>query len=70
MRFLLRLLLVLALGSYLWSHYGLFVRQRLLSVESGDNQQLLRRVPALADSPLYRQPSQASPRLDYYRVAT
>ena len=59
MRFLLRLLLVLALGSYLWSHYGLFVRQRLSSVESGGNQQLLRRVPTLADSPLYRQPAQA-----------
>jgi hypothetical protein len=59
MRFLLRLLLVLALGSYLWGHYGLFVRQRLSSVESGGNQELQRQVPTLADSPLYRQPAQA-----------
>ena len=59
MRFLLRLLLVLALGSYLWSHYGLFVRQRFSSAESGGNQEHLRRVPILAESPLYRQPSQS-----------
>ena len=69
MRFLLRLLLVLALGSYLWSHYGLFVRQRLLSVESGAIKnscggfQLLPRALSTASH------HNRSPHLDYYRVA-
>ena len=44
MRFLFRLLLLLALGTYLLSHYGSFIRANLWRVYSGGNDGIVRRV--------------------------
>ncbi len=59
MRFLMRLLVLLALASYLFSHYGPFIRQKLSDVYSAGSQELLSRLPALADSPVYSQPGKS-----------
>jgi hypothetical protein len=55
MRFLLRLLLSVALASYLFSHYGPWIRQKLPGAYSVGNKELLSRLPALADSPVHSQ---------------
>ena len=48
MRFLLRLLLLLALGSYLLNHYGTFIREKLWRAHPGDSDGIVSRVlPAL-----------------------
>ena len=44
MRFVLRLLLLLALGSYLLSHYGTFIRENLWRVHSADNGEIVSRI--------------------------
>jgi hypothetical protein len=59
MRFLLRLLLLLALASCLFSHYGLWIRQKIPGAYSAGSQELLSRLPALADSPVYSQPGKS-----------
>ena len=48
MRFLLRLLLLFALGTYLLNHYGAFIRRNLWRVYSGGNDGIISRVlPAI-----------------------
>ena len=56
MRFLLRLLVLLALASYLFSHYGLWIRQKVPGAYSAGSQELMSRLPALADGRVYGQP--------------
>lgn len=47
MRFLLRLLLLLSLGSYLWSHHGSFIREHLWGAKS---QEWLNRLPGITNA--------------------
>ena len=47
MRFLLRLLLLLVLSSYLLRHYGFLLRENLWHVQSAGNGDLLNRVPGI-----------------------
>ena len=61
MRFLLRLLLLLALGSYLLSHYGSFIRANLWRVHQGDNGEIVSRVlPGITVDHSQGRPAQAS----------
>ena len=47
MRFLLRLLLLLVLSSFLSRHYGFFLRENLWHVQSAGNGELLNRLPGI-----------------------
>ena len=47
MRFLLRLLLLLVLSSYLLRHYGFFLRENLWHMHSAGNGELLNRLPGI-----------------------
>jgi hypothetical protein len=47
MRFLLRLLLLLVLSSFLLRHYGFFLRENLWHMHSAGNGELLNRLPGI-----------------------
>ena len=49
MRFLLRLLLLIALGSYLLRHYGGFMGENLWHMHSAEATKLLKRLPGISD---------------------
>lgn len=59
MRFLLRLLLLFLLASYVVNHYGPFIRHTLSDVYLAGNQQPPTGFPSLSDSPLRAQPDQS-----------
>lgn len=69
MRFLLRLLLVLGLGSYLWSHYGLFVPQGSRVWNRGAIKNTCGGFQFLPRALSTASHHNRSPHLDYYRVA-
>jgi hypothetical protein len=62
MRFLLRLLLLLSLGSYLWSHHGTFIREHLWGA---DSQEWLNRLPRISDAHSPVRTTQADQRPGY-----
>lgn len=55
MRFLLRALVMIALASYLWSHYGDFIRQKVSTGYSVANRELPNRFPAVTEPPVNAQ---------------
>jgi hypothetical protein len=59
MRILLRLLGLLAVGSYLLSHYGPFIQRKLSDMHLTDGQQFLNRLPAITQSPPPKWPAKA-----------
>ena len=61
MRFLLRPLLLFALGSYLLNHYGSFIRENLRRVHLADNGELLNRLPRITGDHFQVRPAQANP---------
>ena len=59
MRFLLRLLLLLALGSFLLRHYGSFIRENLWRVQTANNTALLNRPAGSSGDDSQGRPAQA-----------
>jgi hypothetical protein len=59
MRFLLRLLLLLALGSFLLRHYGSFIRENLWRVQTANNTALLNRPAGISWDDSQDRPAQA-----------
>jgi hypothetical protein len=60
MRFLLRLLLLLVLGSFLVRHYRSFIRENPWRVYTADNGALLNRPPGISEDHFQGRPAQAN----------
>jgi hypothetical protein len=60
MRFLLRLLLLLALGSFLLRHYGSFIRENLWRVQTANNPALLNRPAGISEHDSHVRSAQAN----------
>jgi hypothetical protein len=60
MRFLLRLLLLLALASFLLRHYGSFMRENLWRVHTAENGAVLNRPPGISENHSQGRPAQAN----------
>ena len=70
MRFLLRLLLLLVLSSYLLRHYGFFLRENLWHVHSAGNGELLNRLPGITKIIPKRDRRKRTCRLECCRATT